>query len=211
MENIELQAVTLEGERWAQYPSNNAYLISSIGRVWSTRSTLKNEHKAKGLLTVSQELAGYMAVSLLFTEGEYKVKRIRIHRLVAETYIANPLNLPEVNHIDGDKTNNTIPNLEWVTHAENIKKSFETGQRVAKSGIDHWLTGKRVKPETRLKQSEAKKGTKHPKFKGHYVINGKIFESANQAAIAFKTSTIQIIRRTKNPKFPDYQFIPIVT
>lgn len=50
-----------------------------------------------------------------------------IHRLVAKTWIENPLKLPQVNHIDGDKTNNDISNLEWVTAKRNIMHSLETG------------------------------------------------------------------------------------
>lgn len=211
MENNTLKRVTLEGEVWREYPLNPAYMISTHGRVWSTRSTLRSGHKPYGLLKITQEPAGYVATSILFTETGYGMKRIRVHRLVAQTFISNPDNLSDVNHIDGNKANNNLSNLEWVTHSDNIKKAYETGQRVAPTGIDHWMTGRKVKLETRLKQSEAKKGTKHPKFKGHYVINGQMFESANQAGIALKTSAMQILRRTKNPKFPSYQFIPIVT
>ena len=211
MENEDLNRITLEGEIWQEYPLNPAYLISSIGRVWSTRSTLKRIEKPYGLLTISQEKAGYMATTLLFTTDSHTIKRIRIHRLVAQTYKPNPGNLSDVNHIDWDKTNNNVNNLEWVTHSDNIKKAFETGQRKAISGSDHWLTGKKASNETRLKQSEAKKGTNHPKFKGYYVINGQTFDSANQAAVKLETSPMQIIRRTKSEKCKDYQFIEIVT
>ena len=56
-----------------------------------------------------------------------RVKRFLIHRLVAEYYIPNPDGKPEVNHKDGNKLNNHVDNLEWVTQSENQLHAFETG------------------------------------------------------------------------------------
>lgn len=54
-------------------------------------------------------------------------KRYRIHKLVANAFIENPNNLPEVNHIDCVRTNNCSKNLEWTTHIENVRHSAEKG------------------------------------------------------------------------------------
>ena len=60
---------------------------------------------------------GYKMVSLQVEPGVRK--QFYVHRLVAEKFIPNPLNLPCVNHIDGDKTNNAVDNLEWVDYGAN--------------------------------------------------------------------------------------------
>ena len=54
-------------------------------------------------------------------------KNRNIHRVIAETFIPNPNNLPCVNHKDGNKQNNRVDNLEWCTHSENTLHSFRTG------------------------------------------------------------------------------------
>lgn len=67
---------------------------------------------------------GYYMVSFSYNN---KSKPQRVHRLLALTFIPNPKNLPEVNHIDGDKLNNNLTNLEWTTHHENMSHAFRIG------------------------------------------------------------------------------------
>lgn len=74
---------------------------------------------------------GYLCVGLS-SNGERK--NFYVHRLVAMMFIDNPLNLPEVNHIDGNKKNNSVKNLEWVSKRENIHHAVKCG--LVPSGSD---------------------------------------------------------------------------
>ena len=95
------------------------YKVDENGNVFSVR----NNKLLKRMMFPS----GYEYVHLC--NGKGKTKLFRVHRLVAETFIPNPNNLPEVNHKDGDKLNNNVKNLEWCTNVENMRHSVETGLR----------------------------------------------------------------------------------
>lgn len=60
--------------------------------------------------------------------------KVYVHRLVAEAFIPNPDNLPEVNHIDGNRSNNAVHNLEWVSHADNMRHAYATGLNPGRGG-----------------------------------------------------------------------------
>ena len=98
----------------------NDYEITKDGEVYSLKH---NKRKPiKGYI----DKYGYRRV-LLYING--KRKKYFVHRLVAEKYIENPDNLPQVNHKDGNKTNNCVDNLEWVTPKENIQHAIKNGFR----------------------------------------------------------------------------------
>lgn len=87
---------------------------------------------------------GYAHVTLQINK---KPKRFNIHRLVAIAFIPNPENKPYVNHIDGDKTNNCVNNLEWVTPSENTQHAIRTGLKSPtreKEVVQFGLDGKRI-------------------------------------------------------------------
>lgn len=96
----------------AQVPDFPRYTISRRGVVTSfARKTPKvKTHKI--------DKYGYSVVSLTRNKGE-KQHTIQVHRLVALAYIPNPLNLPQVNHEDGNKQNNSVGNLKWCTNSYN--------------------------------------------------------------------------------------------
>ena len=87
---------------------------------------LFNKYKKK--LSPVDNGRGYLIVNINI-KGKRKCKAI--HRIVAEAFIPNPENLPEVNHIDGDRYNNTVSNLEWITHGNNIRHSYKLQNRTA--------------------------------------------------------------------------------
>lgn len=107
------------------------YQVSNLGRVKSLDRTLlgKNsiEYKVKGKIRkISCIGKGYQKIQL---SKEGNSKNFLIHRLVAQAFIPNPENLPIVNHIDGNKTNNHIGNLEWVSSSKNINHAISIGLR----------------------------------------------------------------------------------
>lgn len=86
------------------------YQISNLGRVKSvTRNLIRKIQVNK------KHIYGYCEITLSKNNKDFRYK---IHHLVAEHFIPNPYNKPQVNHIDGNKLNNTVSNLEWVTYEE---------------------------------------------------------------------------------------------
>ena len=85
------------------------YQISNTGKIYSI--------KCNRMLKQSDLNKGYHTVKL---QRNGTKKMFRVHRLVAMTFIQNPNGLQEVNHIDEDKSNNSVTNLEWVNHIDNV-------------------------------------------------------------------------------------------
>ena len=111
---------------------NGKYQVSNLGNV---KSFNRRFHKGEPfMLKLRDGGKGYYKV-VLYGDNNQK-RQVEIHRLVAETFIPNPLNLNCVNHIDGNKTNNSVSNLEWCTPAYNNQHAFRTGLR---SGSKPWL------------------------------------------------------------------------
>ena len=123
-------------EIWKDIPGyEGRYQASNLGNILALN--YKRSHKPH-LLKQSITYDGYHRVCL--GNGSRKnTKRITVHILVAKTFIPNPENKPQVNHIDGNKDNNCASNLEWVTCKENIQHSIKIGLRNPKNR--HYLYG----------------------------------------------------------------------
>ena len=107
---------------------NGKYVVSNLGNVKSLARCVSNHtgfiNKPERVLKHTEDIKGYLRVSL---DKDGKTKFVPVHRLVALAFIPNPLNKPQVNHIDGNKHNNRVDNLEWVTNQENCLHAVRKG------------------------------------------------------------------------------------
>ena len=94
-------------EIWVEIFGFEGYQVSSWGRIRNADGQILKPYRSE---------KGYLKIELRKNGKGYKK---RIHRLVASAFIENPQNLPQVNHKDGNKENNSVTNLEWVTDEQN--------------------------------------------------------------------------------------------
>ena len=118
-------------ERWKDIPGyEGLYQASNYGQIRSVdniqhvlwHGKIVEKHKHGRLIKQGKHRGGYKVVWL---SKHGTVKAHTVHRLIANTFIQNPNNLPEVNHIDGNKENNKIDNLEWVNRTENLLHAYK--------------------------------------------------------------------------------------
>lgn len=119
--------VIMKTEEWKDVVgSGGRYQISTFGNVRSNGFIGKDgKFRKPRYMTVSiNKSLGY---AMFFTSIDGKKKAFYVHRMIAEAFIPNPDGKPEVNHIDGDKRNSVLWNLEWVTTKENVRHAINEG------------------------------------------------------------------------------------
>jgi len=106
---------------------NGRYSVTPEGKVYSMIIPTKgvSDQPIKELVLSNNK--GYLRVSLRREKWNDPIEGKYVHRLVAEAFIPNPNGLPDVNHIDGNKSNNCVENLEWVSRQDNITHAWSTG------------------------------------------------------------------------------------
>ena len=169
-----------------KYPN---YFVTEEGLVFSSK-TKKN-------LKPSFDQQGYARVGIYI--GNYKTKTIKVHRLIAETFIDNPLNKKDVNHINGIKSDNRVENLEWCTRSENIKHAFRTGlSKISDNQKNRFI--QMTKSQIGSKNQSARKIIN--------ILTGEIFSTIKEVLplVNLKRTTFQAMLNNQNPNKTNFKY-----
>lgn len=165
----------------------NRYLISNKGNLKSLGGFWINKKgtivKFNPRIMKQFNTQGYLYSNLC---NGIKQTPKKIHRLVADAFIPNPENKRNINHIDGNKSNNNLENLEWATHSENLIHAYKLG----------------------LHKPKKRNFGDNPRSKKIIDIkNNKIYSSINHLSFESKIPRTTLTRKIKNNKLNQYKYI----
>lgn len=157
----------IDMEKWVDvkdyeglYKVSNRGRVKSLGRYQQNYS--KKQWRPEEIKSARTDPQGYKMMDL-YKNG--KQKTVRVHRLVALAFIPNPENKPTVNHIDGDRNNNAVENLEWATFEEQNRHFYQRG----------------LKSEKNIKKA-VKAMNKASSVAVECITDNKVFKSQSEAA-----------------------------
>lgn len=161
----------MKTEVWKTIEEYPRYSVSDQGRV-------RNNETGKIIkpFCIGSKGQQYYAVDF------YPKKNVRIHRLVAKTFIPNPENKKEVNHIDGNKLNNTVENLEWVTGSENCIHAYNVLGRKKFYGFSNHKSKKIMRIEDGKVYGSLSEAVKDLDLSSHSHISSCLHGKRNTAA-----------------------------
>ncbi len=164
---VEFSVEELEVEKWKIIPEFNNYYVSNLGRVKSK----KRQGSSGGLLQLCKDRKGYYVINVRNT---IKKKLVKVHKLVAQCFLLiNSIEM--INHIDGNKLNNRLSNLERTTNIKNLKHASNLGLLATQPVIQYDLSGKFMNKFISISEAARKTNSKnsaisnciHNKYKTH--------------------------------------------
>lgn len=161
--------------RWKQIEGYEKYSVSDTGLV-------RNDLTGKTLIPFVTKKGGYLRLNL--TENG-KQKKHLVHRLVAQAFVPNPNNLETVDHINGDKTDNRVENLQWLSNQDNTKRFWNGISDERRANISNFLKGN---------ADRYRKETSKPVV---CLETDKVYESSGQAARDLNLCRSHILRVAK--------------
>lgn len=175
------------GEVWKDVVGyEGKYKVSNQGRVFSlTRTRANGGNVYRGRILKGEYCRGYYCVALL--DGTGKTKLNKVHRLVATAFIPNPMNKPQIDHIDGNPRNNNVWNLRWATARENVCNPITLSRRVP------LITGGKNPMAIRTVSVNLSDGTI------------RIYGSSSEATIELGVKDSKYIRECCNGKMESYK------
>ena len=165
-------------DKWREIEECPSYCVSREGDIVNSLTGKKLKPRNNG---------GYSYVTLCDDEGHHQKA---IHRLVAKAFIPNPQDRPQINHLDGDKSNNRVDNLEWCSGSENMKHAYRTGlQKPIREQIEYSLSKSAEKRKRPVRNVETGK------------VYSSIVECANAEGLCHSAVSFHLAGKTRKRRF----------